>query len=181
VRHINIEIKARCHDLDAVRSHLVNHGAAFHGRDHQIDTYFATPTGRLKLREGNIENSLISYDRADIGGPKLSTVTRCETKTVGPELKEVLTASLPVAAVVDKHREIFFINNVKFHLDTVEDLGTFVEIEAIDTDGVRSAYDLRRQCAHFVESLQIASEDMIEGSYSDMLFVGDAGELRTAA
>jgi adenylate cyclase class 2 len=180
VRHINIEIKARCNDLNALRKTLMENGAVFHGRDHQIDTYFETLNGRMKLREGDIENSLISYDRRDIGGPKLSTVTRCETRSVGAELKEVLTASMPVAAVVDKYREIFFVKNVKFHLDRVEALGTFVEVEAIDLDGSLSAHELQRQCAYFVELLQIASTDMIENSYGDMILSVDA-ELPAAA
>ena len=67
---INSEIKARCADQEAVRHYLHEHGADFKGTDHQIDTYFDVPEGRLKLRQGPIENNLIFYQRADTDGPK---------------------------------------------------------------------------------------------------------------
>ena len=69
---LNIEIKARCPDAKAIRSILQSRKADFKGIDHQVDTYFKVPFGRLKLREGNIENNLIYYDREDKKGPKKS-------------------------------------------------------------------------------------------------------------
>ncbi|NDC79066.1 MAG: adenylate cyclase, partial [Chitinophagia bacterium] len=56
---LNVEIKARCGDPSGIRKFLLNQGADFIGTDHQRDTYFHVPTGRLKLRRGNIENALI--------------------------------------------------------------------------------------------------------------------------
>ncbi|MBI2551085.1 CYTH domain-containing protein [Candidatus Uhrbacteria bacterium] len=73
--HINIEIKARCQNQDAIREILRSRGAVFKGTDHQIDTYFRTPKGRLKLREGNIENVLVFYEREDQLG---SQAIQCE-------------------------------------------------------------------------------------------------------
>ncbi|MBU0536174.1 MAG: adenylate cyclase, partial [Nanoarchaeota archaeon] len=70
--HKNIEIKARCSDHARIRDILLREKADFKGTDHQIDTYFNTCNGRLKLREGNIENSLIFYKREDKTGPKKS-------------------------------------------------------------------------------------------------------------
>ena len=69
---LNVEIKAKCSDPDFVRTYLNNAGADFKGTDLQIDTYFNVPEGRLKIREGNIENSLIYYQREDNAGPKNS-------------------------------------------------------------------------------------------------------------
>jgi adenylate cyclase class IV len=57
----NIEIKARCNDLDKIRSILKTKNALFKGVDNQVDTYFNSKIGRLKLREGNIESNLIYY------------------------------------------------------------------------------------------------------------------------
>ena len=67
--HINIEIKARCFHPQKVEAFLRSHHALFIGLDHQKDTYFNVPSGRLKLRQGNIENSLIFYDRPNQDGP----------------------------------------------------------------------------------------------------------------
>ena len=70
--YLNVEIKAICNDPSSVRSYLVNHGAIFKGIDEQTDTYFNVKDGRLKLREGSIENNLIFYNRANQTGPKSS-------------------------------------------------------------------------------------------------------------
>ncbi len=68
-----------------------------------------------------------------------------------------------------KEREIYFIGHVKFHIDRVEGLGTFVEIEAIDSEGMYSQEELRAHCTHYTELLGINREDMLSHSYSDML------------
>lgn len=165
---INSEIKARCNDQEAVRHYLREHGADFKGTDYQIDTYFNVPEGRLKLRQGPIENNLIFYQRVDTDGPKQSTIN---LSPVAPDstIGEVLTAALGVRVVVDKQREIYFIDNVKFHIDTVQSLGSFVEIEAIDTDGKRNAEELEQQCSYYMHELDIKDTDLVVGSYSDLL------------
>jgi len=167
---LNVEIKAVCHDSDRVRKILLGHNARFVGQDHQIDTYFVVETGRLKLREGDIENSLIYYNRPDDAGPKRSDVQLYKTQKESG-LKDVLMSFLDEFVVVDKRREIYFINNVKFHIDRVEGLGSFVEIEAIDIDGSIGEESLRRQCNHFLEMLAIPESDLLTDSYSDMLAV----------
>ena len=60
---LNIEIKAKCNKIDEIREILKSKNAISKGIDHQVDTYFNSKNGRLKLREGNIENSLIYYSR----------------------------------------------------------------------------------------------------------------------
>lgn len=165
-----VEIKAVCHDPDRVRKILLDHNARFVGQDHQIDTYFVVETGRLKLREGDIENSLIYYNRPDDAGPKRSDVQLYQTQKESG-LKDVLKSFLNEFVVVDKRREIYFIDNVKFHIDRVEGLGSFVEIEAIDNDGSLGEESLRRQCNHFLEMLAIPESDLLTDSYSDMLAV----------
>ena len=86
---------------------------------------------------------------------------------------EVLTAALGVRVTVDKQREIYFIDNVKFHIDTVKGLGNFVEIEAIDANGKRNAKELEQQCSHYMRELGIKDTDLVVGSYSDLLEYGD--------
>lgn len=165
---LNIEIKAICKNPDAVKSILKAHKARFAGLDHQLDTYFVVPKGRMKLREGNIENSLIHYLRPDQSGPKASEVCLYHPEP-NSSLKEVLTSALQVLTVVDKKREIYFIDNIKFHIDEVKSLGTFVEIEAIDKNGNFNKEQLYAQCSFYLELFGIREEDLVEQSYSDLL------------
>ena len=166
--HLNVEIKARCEDPDRVRAVLIERKADARGTDHQVDTYFHCAHGRLKLREGNIERALIHYDREDQAGPKRAAVTLCHLPR-DPELKAALVAALGVRVVVVKTREIYFIGNVKFHIDAVEGLGSFVEIEAIDAAGDIGPGKLRAQCDEYMALLGIARNDLVTCSYSDML------------
>lgn len=166
--HINVEIKAGCSDHDRIRKILNAHEADFKGVDHQVDTYFKVNFGRLKLREGNLENYLVFYERENIKGPKLSQVILFKSEPHSA-LKEILTKSLGELVVVDKQREIFFIDNVKFHLDTVKNLGTFIEIEAIDQNGSIGKEKLLRQCNQYLKLFEIGEEDLLTDSYSDLL------------
>jgi len=165
---INIEIKAKTDRHDEIREILESKNADFIGTDNQIDTYFKVNSGRLKIREGNIENQLIYYLRENTENPKQSDVILFKTDP-GSSLKEILKQSVGILVVVEKRRDIYFIDNVKFHLDSVKGLGTFVEIEAIDTDGIIGKEKLSDQCNYYLDLLQIPHEDMIPESYSDLL------------
>lgn len=166
--HLNVEIKAKCSDQDHIRDYLKRNNANFKGTDHQIDTYLNILNGRLKLREGDIENCLIHYERSNQEGPKQSNVTLYNAAP-DPSLKEVLVKSLGIKVVVDKKREIYFIENVKFHVDTVDGLGTFIEIEAIDMQGNIGRDKLQKQCQKYLNALGIKDKDLISASYSDLL------------
>ena len=169
MEHINIEIKARCSDPAKIRSVLKNKDARFMGSDHQIDTYFKSTNGRLKLRQGTIENNLIHYNRSDQKGPKQSEVSLYPVVEDSDSLRQLLAKAVGILKVVDKRREIYFIDNVKFHIDTVNDLGNFVEIEAIDTEGHKNVDQLRKQCEYYLKLFQIEKADLLTGSYSDMV------------
>jgi predicted adenylyl cyclase CyaB len=166
--HLNVEIKARCSEPQKVRDFLESRGAEYKGLDHQIDTYFRVANGRLKLREGNIENCLIFYERSNKEGPKDSEVVLCSS-TPGSSLKNILLKSCGSLAVVDKKRHIYFIGNVKFHVDEVEGLGSFCEIEAIDKQGNIGRDKLLQQCNEYMQLLSIRESDLISCSYSDLL------------
>ena len=163
-----VEIKARCTQAQSVRDYLRAHGADLRGIDHQTDTYFRVPHGRLKLREGRIENALIYYERADQASAKQSNVLLTKTPS-DSALKAQLTQALGVLVVVKKRREIAFIDNVKFHIDSVEGLGHFVEIEAIDKEGTIGQEQLLTQCQSFQAELGIQPHDLVAESYSDLL------------
>ena len=170
--HINIEFKAKCANPERIRKLLLAENAVFKGIDHQIDTYFNVNIGRLKLREGNIETSLIHYERPNVSNAKQSTILlhhpgKGNTST----LKEILTKTLGVLVIVDKKREIYFIDNVKFHIDEVLNLGHFMEVEAIDEDGSIGTQKLQQQCSHYRRLFQIPDQDLIDVSYSDMISI----------
>lgn len=166
--HLNYEFKAHTTRQDEQETILKARHPRYVGEDHQVDTYFNVPNGRMKLREGNIENSLIHYQRVNTAGAKQSHVLLYEHQPAAA-LKAILTAALGVKVVVDKRRRIYFIDNVKFHFDHVEGLGTFVEVEAIDLDGSIGLAKLQEQCTHYAELLGIRPEDYMAESYSDLL------------
>lgn len=165
---LNIEFKASTNKLAEQEALLQQQNPLFIGEDHQVDTYFNINSGRLKLREGNIENALIHYEREDTAGAKTSHVLLYHHKP-DKALKEILIKTLGIKAVVDKRRRIYFIDNVKFHFDTVEGLGTFVEVEAIDKDGTIGKEKLQAQCNKYAALFGILAEDHCSVSYSDMV------------
>lgn len=166
--HINFEFKARTNHLNELENKLKELQPKFIGQDHQIDTYFNTENGRLKLREGNIENALIHYNRSNSADAKQSDVT-LYTPSNSKVLKELLTKSNGIKIIVDKQRRIYFIDNIKFHFEEVKDLGTFIEVEAIDEDGSIGIDKLKEQCNFYKNFFEINPTDFIECSYSDML------------
>lgn len=189
---LSVEIKARCSNPARIRAILKAHKARLKGLDHQIDTYFCVPSGRsasrtgqgsalfaalvntpdlsgrLKLREGNIENALIYYTRDNQKNSKKcdATLFPCEK---GTPLKRVLSKALGVLAVVDKMREIYFIKNAKFHIDRVKNLGSFVEIEIFDRKRNFGEVKLRKQCEFYQVLLEIQAKDLVADSYSDLM------------
>jgi predicted adenylyl cyclase CyaB len=165
---LNFEFKARVTDLDSLEKKLLALNPLFIGEDHQTDTYFNVPSGRLKLREGNIENSLIYYERQNTVDAKQSDVLlykHAPDKT----LKDILIKTHGVKVVVEKKRKIYFIDNVKFHFDFVEGLGTFIEVEAIDKTGDIGIELLKEQCFKYAQFFEIRDEDYIAVSYSDLI------------
>ncbi len=171
MNHINIEIKAKCFHPEKVEAFLLSNNARFIGLDHQKDTYFTVPAGRLKLRQGNIENSLIFYNRPDQEGPKQSDFSLSKV-TDGAATEQLLEKALGIKVVVEKNRKIFFIDNVKFHLDEVPGLGSFVEIEAGNlSDPSKTIDDLKTQCDFYMQAFEVADADLIHHSYSDMLLM----------
>lgn len=166
--HINFEFKATTKDIGALEKKLLQLNPNFIGEDKQTDTYFNVTKGRLKLREGNIENSLIYYERQDVADAKQSDVLLYRHQP-DKSLKDILIKLHGIKVVVNKIRKIYFIENVKFHFDTIKELGTFIEVEAIDDTGNIGIEKLKEQCNKYVNLFEIKSEDYISISYSDMI------------
>ena len=89
-------------------------------------------------------------------------------KNPGSATINAVCGNLEVVAELKKLRKIFFIENVKFHIDQIEGRGFFVEIEAIDLDGSLGVETLKLQCHYYKELLQIEDEDRVNDSYIDL-------------
>jgi predicted adenylyl cyclase CyaB len=167
----NIEIKARLRDPEAVRARA----EALSGLPVQIipqeDTFFVVPRGRLKLRQLAPDwGQLVYYERPDQVGPKRSDYILAGT----PEpagLKAALAAALGVRGVVCKLRRLYQVGQTRIHLDEVEGLGDFLELEVVlssgqtDAEGRAIAEELRLK-------LGIADADLLEGAYLDLIESG---------
>src|SRR5436190_17304344 len=163
---VSYEFKARLRNEKRIRAALKTLRARLAGTDHQVDTYFRVSRGRLKARQGDIENALIFYERPNARRARQSRVRMIELPPHSA-VEEILAAALGVLAVVDKRREIYFAGNVKIHLDRVRGLGRFVEVEAISrSGGVRR---IREQARKFQELFKIEDADILAESYSDLV------------
>lgn len=164
---IDVEIKAKCEDHARIRNILKKKGALFGGEDHQIDVYFKSPTGRLKIRKSTIESVLVYYIRDNIKGIKPSEYYLY--KAPEPEkLEELLKIALGELITVEKKREVYFIDNVKFNIDDVKGLGKFVEIEAITTNPNEIDH-MDEIVRSYVKLFDIEEIDIQSHSYSDLL------------
>lgn len=166
--HLNFEFKARTDQLEDLELLLLEKKPKFIGEDLQRDTYFNVTTGRMKLREGNIENALIHYERENVAASKTSTVLLYKHQP-DKDLKDILVKALGIKVVVEKRRRIYFIDNVKFHFDQVKGLGEFVEVEAIDEEGKIGTETLASQCNAYAVLFGILQADYVAESYSDMM------------
>ncbi len=165
----NLELKARCADLERARERALEIATAWLGVDEQTDTYFATRAGRLKLRESSLSGAqLVPYSRADEPGAKRSDYQVIAVED-GAGLLRLLTAMLGVHRVVRKRREIGLYENVRIHLDRVAGLGTFIEFEAVWDGAPEGLADQQRKLAFLRERLGVRDEDLIAGSYETLL------------
>lgn len=168
----NIEIKVRCPDLDLVRRRALDLGARFEWTHRDRDTYFRVAYGRLKLRqsEGDETATLISYTRPDEVESRVSRyqlLTTHEPKT----LRTMLADTLGVLTTVVKTRELLMFCSTRIHLDTVEGLGTFVELETVL--GGRSESEARAEHFQVVSALRLAEYEPVPVSYSDLMTESD--------
>jgi predicted adenylyl cyclase CyaB len=164
----NIEIKARARNFADLR----RRAEALSDTPAQVipqeDTFFHTVRGRLKLRQLAPERGqLVYYERTDASGPKRSDYILAGTSEPAA-LKAALTAALGVRGVVRKRRSLYLVGQTRLHLDEVEGLGEFMELEVVmrpeqsDAEGQAIARDLMTR-------LGVREEDLLEGAYMDLL------------
>jgi predicted adenylyl cyclase CyaB len=165
---VNIEIKARVQDLGELRGRLAELSAAPCETILQEDTFFATPKGRLKLRVlGPDVGELIYYERDNAPGPKASTYL-IATTTDPSALNALLSAALGVRGIVRKRRRLYRVGDTRIHVDEVEGLGVFVELEVVLQSG-QTAEEGERIALELMQKLGIAPADLIEVAYIDLL------------
>jgi predicted adenylyl cyclase CyaB len=173
----NVEIKARVHDLVALRTAVER--IADDGPETlcQTDTFFDSERGRLKLRElSNGRAELIHYERADMAEPAESQYVRARVPEPG-ELKLALSRALAVRATVRKKRTLFLVGQTRIHLDEVEELGSFVELEVVLAPG-QSTLEGAEEASKLMRKLGIKKDDLVRGAYVDLLL--QAGERATS-
>lgn len=164
----NFEFKAKVDNIEEYENMLLKLNPVFIGIDNQVDTYFNVVKGRLKLREGNIENALINYDRENVNDSKQSDIILYKHEP-NMALKNILTKQLGVKIVVEKIRKIYFIDNVKFHFDTVDRLGTYIEVEAIGSQEGYITKLPKEQCDEYFDYFGLDPLQLVDKSYSDLL------------
>lgn len=164
----NIEIKARVENPSA----LFERAAAFSDSGPveilQDDTFFHCPNGRLKLREfSSSKGQLIFYQREDSHGPKESRYFISKTSEPA-SLRQLLELALGISGRVRKRRLLFLAGNTRIHLDEVEGLGHFMELEVVLTDGesVEAGQAIARD---LMTQLAIPKESLLASAYVDML------------
>ena len=164
----NIEIKAAVDDLPALTARAARLATAGPTVIHQDDTFFRCPQGRLKLRAfGDGRGELIFYRRADATGPKTSHYEIVPTGD--PDLlREVLSAAYGVAGRVVKRRTLFLAGRTRIHLDEVQGLGDFMELEVVLATG-DSEVDGMAEARALMAALGIADAALREGAYVDLL------------
>jgi len=164
----NVEIKARLGDPEATRR-LVERLAGGPGQlVEQEDTFFHVPGGRLKLREcSGADAELIYYRRPDAEGPKASEYETTAVRDTG-RLRELLAAALGVAGRVVKRRVVYRVGRTRIHLDDVQDLGSFLELE-VELAPEEPADLGVREAKRLMRALEISDGALVALAYVDLL------------
>jgi adenylate cyclase class IV len=170
----NVETKARCEDLEALAERARAAGGRYEGRLDQVDTYFAVEDGRLKLREqarhapdGGVETTaeLIGYRRPDQRAARISEYTRVPVADGGVTRAE-LGARHGVRGTVVKRRQLWLLDATRIHLDDVDGLGSFVELETVFEGETEPAARVEHE--RVLGLLGIRPESAIPDSYVDL-------------
>jgi len=164
----NIEIKARIVSVEAIAERaaaLADQGPI---EIRQDDTFFTCERGRLKLRALTpTEGQLIFYQRSDQVGPKESFFVIVPTSSPDA-LRETLALAYGRAGRVRKHRTLYLVGRTRVHLDRVEDLGHFLELEVVLSDGEEPGPGVE-EAHRLMTALGIEPAQLVEGAYVDLL------------
>jgi adenylate cyclase class 2 len=164
----NIEIKAHYENSNRAHEIAKKLEAKFQGQETQIDTYFKVPNGRFKLRESSIHGGqLVPYLRPNATGPKKSQYQVLPVAK-SSELKSILEAILGIDVVVTKKRSVYILDNVRIHIDEVENLGNFFEFEAVFEDLANEEAEKNKVSA-LIKKFEIKDSDLLKFSYRELL------------
>ncbi len=164
----NIEIKARATNFLEIKKRARTLSDKPVETIPQEDIFFNVPQGRLKLRILGANNAqLIYYTRPDQEGPKRSDYHIAHISD--PEnLKRVLELAYGIRGVVKKTRYLYLVGQTRVHLDDVEGLGQFMELEVVMREGQSDA-EGQEIAEGLMTSLGVERSDLLEGAYMDML------------
>jgi adenylate cyclase class IV len=164
----NVELKARIASVEALLARARALADGPEQRIEQDDTFFACAHGRLKLRDfGDGRGELIHYERADAEGPKLSDYVRAPTSDPAA-LREALARAHGVIGRVRKSRLLLRAGATRIHLDRVEHLGDFMELEVVLRDG-QSVVDGEAIAEALMAQLGVRHDQRLAGAYLDLL------------
>ncbi len=165
---VNIEVKARVADFDSLRKRAEALSDTPCQVIPQVDSFFNCPDGRLKLRQLSPgHGQLVFYHRPDVSGPKHSEYHIFETDKPR-DLQDILTMAFGVRGVVSKVRYLYLTGQTRIHLDDVEGLGYFMELEVVLKHG-QSDNEGQAIARQLMEKLAIEEKDLIDGAYIDLL------------
>ena len=134
----------------------------------QNDTFFNCQNGRLKLRvKNNSDGELIYYNRPNQAGPKISEYTLVPIKNFDL-LKKTLSTSLGVRGTINKVRNLYMIGQTRVHLDEVENLGSYIELEVVLHDNQNTS-DGKKVAKEIMNQLNISREQLVDSAYIDIL------------
>jgi predicted adenylyl cyclase CyaB len=163
----NVEIKARVADLasvEALARRIATQGPSDIAQD---DTFFSCASGRLKLRElSPSQGQLIYYSRPDVAGPKVSDYSISGTDSPAA-MRETLGRALGIVGRVRKRRRLYLVDRTRIHLDEVEGVGSFVELEVVLAEN-ESAAEGSETARHLMKSLGIGESQLVQGAYLDL-------------
>ncbi|XP_033752612.1 adenylate cyclase CyaB-like [Pecten maximus] len=164
----NVEIKAKLHDVEGVKKISAELSQSPGETLVQEDVFFFSPNGRLKLRTiKDVQSELIFYDRPDKLGPKFSDYSK--TDVVNPEsLKETLRQAMGIKGVVKKVRKLYMVGQTRVHVDHVEGLGDFMELEVMMEEG-QTAEEGQKIAENLMDKLGVKQSDLLSGAYMDMI------------
>ena len=164
----NVEVKARVADLAPIEARARTIATSGPTDIAQDDTFYRCERGRLKLRRfADGHGELIHYERGDTSGPKLSDYVIAPT--VDPDkLHEALSRSNGVLGRVKKRRRLYLVGNTRVHLDQVEGLGAFVELEVVlGEDETEQQGEATAQ--RILRDLGIDRSQLVAGAYFDLI------------
>ena len=160
----NLELKVPCNSFGKIRSYLKEINADYKGELIQKDIYYHIENRLLKLRIENGEPSLIKYNRDETGKDRWSDFQVIKFSEGNAE--EFLKDIFNIDTIVEKKRLVYIYNNTRVHLDTVKDLGDFLELETLVLNGLE---DARIRFNDIINKLKINLNDQIKNSYKFLI------------